>query len=61
MHDADLAADDPLWPMLRSLPKVVLHDHLDGGLRVATLIDLLQQRGLPLPAPDLPGTPTPAA
>jgi adenosine deaminase len=56
MHDADLAADDPLWPMLRSLPKVVLHDHLDGGLRVATLIDLLQQRGLPLPAPDLPGT-----
>lgn len=36
----------------RSLPKVLLHEHLDGGLRVATLLDLLQQRGMAPPAPD---------
>ena len=35
-----------------ALPKVLLHEHLDGGLRVATLLTLLQQRGLPSPAPD---------
>jgi adenosine deaminase len=55
MHDADLDPTDPLWPTLRAMPKVVLHDHLDGGLRVATLIELLKQRGLPLPADDAPG------
>ena len=36
----------------RALPKVLLHEHLDGGLRVPTLLDLLQQRGLAAPAPD---------
>ncbi len=28
------------------MPKVLLHDHLDGGLRVGTLLALLAQRGL---------------
>jgi adenosine deaminase len=32
------------------LPKVVLHEHLDGNLRPATLLALCQQRGLDLPA-----------
>ena len=36
----------------RALPKVLLHEHLDGGLRVATLLDLLAQRGIASPAPD---------
>lgn len=36
-----------------SLPKVLLHEHLDGGLRVATLFELLQARGLAAPAPDV--------
>ncbi len=36
----------------RRLPKVLLHEHLDGGLRVSTLLDLLQQRGLQAPAAD---------
>ncbi len=36
----------------RALPKVLLHEHLDGGLRVATLLDLLRQRGMASPAPD---------
>jgi len=36
----------------RSLPKVLLHEHLDGGLRVATLIALARERGVALPADD---------
>lgn len=35
-----------------ALPKVLLHEHLDGGLRVATLLDLLQKQGLAPPAND---------
>ena len=35
----------------RQLPKVLLHEHLDGGLRVATLLALLKQRGI-TPAAD---------
>ena len=36
----------------RALPKVLLHEHLDGGLRVGTLLELLHQRGITPPAPD---------
>lgn len=36
----------------RALPKVLLHEHLDGGLREQTLLELLAERGLPCPAPD---------
>jgi adenosine deaminase len=35
---------------IRAVPKVLLHDHLDGGLRPSTIIDLAEQtgyRGLP--------------
>lgn len=39
-------------PLARALPKVLLHEHLDGGLREQTLLELLQERGLPCPAPD---------
>ena len=42
--------DDAAWA--RALPKVLLHDHLDGGLRPATLLDLLRARGLAAPADD---------
>ncbi len=42
----------PSWPTLAAMPKVQLHDHLDGSLRVGTLIDLCQRRGLALPTPD---------
>lgn len=34
---------------LRTLPKVSLHDHLDGGLRPQTIIDLAPSHGLVLP------------
>jgi adenosine deaminase len=30
---------------IRRAPKVLLHDHLDGGLRPQTVIDLAEQRG----------------
>ncbi|WP_395243771.1 adenosine deaminase [Agromyces sp. MMS24-K17] len=37
---------------LRALPKISLHDHLDGGLRPQTLIELGEEIGLELPASD---------
>jgi adenosine deaminase len=43
-------------PDLRSLPKVVLHDHLDGGVRPQTMIDLapaVGYRDLPSTDPEL--------
>jgi adenosine deaminase len=46
----------PLTPeALRAAPKVLLHDHLDGGLRPATVIELADAvgyRGLPATDPD---------
>lgn len=37
---------------VRALPKVSLHDHLDGAVRPATLIDLRSDAHLPLPTRD---------
>jgi adenosine deaminase len=37
---------------LLALPKPELHVHLDGSLRPATLLELAQGRGVPLPASD---------
>ncbi|PYI68540.1 adenosine deaminase [Arthrobacter livingstonensis] len=37
---------------LKSLPKVSLHDHLDGGLRPATIIELAAEAGHELPSTD---------
>ena len=37
---------------LRTLPKVSLHDHLDGGLRPQTIIELAAEIGFELPATD---------
>ena len=31
--------------LIRVAPKVLLHDHLDGGLRPSTVIDLAAQIG----------------
>lgn len=36
--------------LLRALPKADLHCHLDGSIRLSTLLDLAQQQGIPLPA-----------
>ncbi|MFV0427023.1 MAG: adenosine deaminase [Beutenbergiaceae bacterium] len=37
---------------IKALPKVLLHDHLDGGLRPATIIELAAQIGYQLPSTD---------
>src|SRR5882724_12021814 len=38
---------------IRTLPKVLLHDHLDGGLRPQTIVDLAkEQRYTGLPTTD---------
>jgi len=46
------ASDDALATRLRAMPKVLLHEHLDGSLRPRTLLELLRARGLPAPADD---------
>jgi adenosine deaminase len=52
------AADEYLMPgggaSITALPKVSLHDHLDGGLRPQTIIELGEEIGLELPATDAP-------
>jgi adenosine deaminase len=35
----------PSKEQIKSLPKVLLHDHLDGGLRPQTIIDIAQEIG----------------
>ena len=42
-----LSADEAV-----ALPKVLLHDHLDGGLRPSTLIELADEIGWRLPVHD---------
>src|ERR1700683_2542220 len=45
MDDVSVTVDQ-----IRQVPKVLLHDHLDGGLRPATIVELAKQtgyRGLP--------------
>ena len=38
--------------LARAIPKSLLHDHLDGGLRVATVLELADQIGWALPTDD---------
>ncbi|MCB9746620.1 MAG: adenosine deaminase family protein [Alphaproteobacteria bacterium] len=40
----------PTEALLRALPKADLHVHLDGSLRLATLIELAAERGVDLPS-----------
>jgi adenosine deaminase len=45
----------PTLDQIRAVPKVLLHDHLDGGLRPSTVIELAQETGydgLPTHDPD---------
>ena len=35
-----MTTSDPTLEVLRAVPKVLLHDHLDGGLRPQTILDL---------------------
>ncbi len=38
--------------MIRKIPKVELHDHLDGGLRPSTIVELAKEYNLELPVSD---------
>lgn len=53
------SADEYIMPgggaSISALPKISLHDHLDGGLRPQTIIDLAGEAGAALPAPDPAG------
>ncbi|ADG87409.1 adenosine deaminase 1 [Thermobispora bispora] len=42
----------PTLEEIRKAPKVLLHDHLDGGLRPETIIELARERGHRLPSTD---------
>jgi len=45
----------PTYEEIRRAPKALLHDHLDGGLRPATIVELAGEIGHELPAPDPAG------
>ncbi|MBX3080213.1 MAG: adenosine deaminase [Anaerolineae bacterium] len=45
----------PLYATLAALPKIELHRHLEGTLRLATLVDIARQYQLPMPAYDVEG------
>src|SRR5215468_3068775 len=45
----------PSYEEIVRAPKALLHDHLDGGLRPATVLELAREIGHPLPADDAPG------
>ncbi|MFG2511688.1 adenosine deaminase [Streptomyces sp. NPDC048584] len=38
-------ANTPTTEQIRRAPKVLLHDHLDGGLRPATIVELARENG----------------
>ncbi|MBN2324102.1 MAG: adenosine deaminase [Spirochaetes bacterium] len=42
----------PTEDLIRACPKVLLHDHLDGGLRPATVIELAEKENVKLPEKD---------
>ena len=44
-----------LHEMIRQMPKVELHVHLEGSIRPATLLALAERNRVPLPAADLEG------
>lgn len=48
LFEAALRDGTPIAP----LPKVSLHDHLDGGLRPQTIVELADEVGIELPATD---------
>jgi adenosine deaminase len=46
---------------IQTLPKISLHDHLDGGLRPQTILELAEKDGLELPTDEDTGKPIASA
>ena len=38
--------------VIKQAPKVLLHDHLDGGLRPSTILEIAKEIGYSLPTDD---------
>ena len=51
-HYRDRVAVPLIAETVRSAPKVLLHDHLDGGVRPQTIVDLALAGGHQLPSED---------
>jgi adenosine deaminase len=49
LRPSDEPGEIPSEDFIRSLPKVDLHCHLDGSLRLETIWDLAQSRKIPMP------------
>src|SRR5215468_8657030 len=47
-----MVAPKPTYDEIRLAPKALLHDHLDGGLRPASVVELADEIGHRLPAHD---------
>lgn len=43
--DPSQPGGSPTFDLLRRAPKVVLHDHLDGGLRPSTVVEMARETG----------------
>jgi adenosine deaminase len=52
MGDMQGSSGELTRDVIRRAPKVLLHDHLDGGLRPATIVELAREVGHELPAAD---------
>lgn len=41
--------DSEIWRRLKAMPKVELHRHLEGSIRLNTLVEVAEQHNIPLP------------
>jgi adenosine deaminase len=48
-----VSQDKMLWDWAHNLPKIDLHRHLEGSLRVETLTEIAQEHGIELPSYDV--------
>ena len=54
-HISDIVGETVPLEVFQALPKTDLHVHLDGSLRLGTILDIAQKQGIRLPAEDEAG------